>query len=84
MSSSTFHRFTPRAAAAGSDEAFVAQWPLTLSSADAGAYRVELDEAANEAGALRIATPGSRVQAWRIATNEELMIARHTRSVLAG
>ena len=33
------------AAAAGSDEAFVAQWPLTLSSADAGAYRVELDEA---------------------------------------
>lgn len=33
------------AAAAASDDAFVAQWPLTLSTSDAGAYRVELDPA---------------------------------------
>lgn len=33
------------AAAAAADDAFVAQWPLTLSTADAGAYRVELDPA---------------------------------------
>lgn len=32
-------------AAAASDDAFVAQWPLALPSADAGAYRVELDPA---------------------------------------
>lgn len=32
-------------AAAASDEAFVAQWPLTLPASDAGAYRVELDPA---------------------------------------
>lgn len=33
------------AAAASADDAFVAQWPLTLPSSDAGAYRVELDPA---------------------------------------
>lgn len=32
-------------AAAASDDAFVAQWSLALPSADAGAYRVELDPA---------------------------------------
>ncbi|MDR7191700.1 DUF3999 family protein [Luteimonas terrae] len=32
------------AIAAGGDEAFVAQWPLTLPSPDAGAYQVELDD----------------------------------------
>jgi acetate kinase len=44
---------------------------------------VELDEAANNTGSPRISTPASRVAAWVIATNEELMIARHTRGVLA-
>ena len=39
---------------------------------------VELDPAANRAGGPRISTPGSRVSAWVIPTNEELMIARHT------
>jgi acetate kinase len=39
---------------------------------------VELDAVANAAGAPRISTPESRVSAWLIPTNEELMIARHT------
>ena len=30
----------------------------------------------------RISTAGSRVAAWVIATNEELMLARHTLTVL--
>lgn len=43
---------------------------------------VELDEAVNAARGPRISTPGSRVSAWVIPTDEELMIARHTRSLL--
>ena len=43
---------------------------------------LELDGAANAAGGPRISTPGSKVSAWVIPTNEELMIARHTRSLL--
>ncbi len=35
------------------------------------------DPAANAAGASRISTEASRVSAWRIPTNENLMIARH-------
>ncbi len=38
----------------------------------------ELDPVANEAGALRISTPDSRVALLVIPTDEELMIARHT------
>jgi acetate kinase len=45
---------------------------------DAGWLGVELDVAANAAGQSRISMPGSRVSAWLIPTNEELMIARHT------
>lgn len=44
---------------------------------------VELDAGANERGGPRISRPGSRVSAWVIPTNEELMIGRHTRHVLA-
>jgi acetate kinase len=44
---------------------------------------VEPDPAANAAGGPRISTPDSRVAAWVIPTNEELMIARHTRALLA-
>jgi len=51
---------------------------------DAAWLGVELDEAANERRGPRISTAGSRVAAWVIPTNEELMIARHTRDVLAG
>jgi acetate kinase len=43
---------------------------------------VELDAAANARGGPRISAGRSRVTAWVIPTNEELMIARHTRSVL--
>jgi acetate kinase len=44
---------------------------------------VELDEAANAAGGPRISTATSRVAAWTVPTNEELMIARHTEALLA-
>jgi len=44
---------------------------------------VELDAKANATRAPRISTQASRVSAWAIPTNEELMIARHTRSLLA-
>lgn len=43
---------------------------------------VELDEAANAARGPRISTPQSKVSAWVIPTNEELMIARQTSSLL--
>ena len=39
---------------------------------------VNLDSHANGAGGPRISTASSRVSAWVIPTNEELMIARHT------
>jgi acetate kinase len=45
---------------------------------------LDLDEAANDAGGPRISLPGSRVSAWVVPTNEELMIAQHTRRLLAG
>jgi acetate kinase len=44
---------------------------------------VELDPTANTAGGPRLSTAGSRVTAWVIPTNEELMIARHTRTLVA-
>jgi acetate kinase len=44
---------------------------------------VELDAAANEARGPRISTAASRVAAWVVPTNEELMIARHTQRALA-
>ena len=44
---------------------------------------LELDGAANARGESRISRTGSRVSAWVIPTNEELMIARHT-AVLLG
>jgi acetate kinase len=43
---------------------------------------VDLDQAANEANGPRLSTPASRVAAWMVPTNEELMIARHTWRVL--
>ena len=50
---------------------------------DAKWLGVAFDEGANAAGEARISAPDSRVRVWRIATNEELMIARHTRQLLA-
>lgn len=43
---------------------------------------VEIDEEANNRKGPRISKPGSKVSAWVIPTNEELMIARHTGSLL--
>ncbi|HEY7943836.1 MAG TPA: acetate/propionate family kinase [Casimicrobiaceae bacterium] len=50
---------------------------------DAAWLGLDLDAAANAAGGPRITREGSRVSAWVIATDEESMIARHTRAVLA-
>jgi acetate kinase len=50
---------------------------------DAAWLGVELDESANETDGPRISTPQSRVAAWVIPTNEELMIAQHTQRVLS-
>jgi acetate kinase len=51
---------------------------------DAGWLGVELDAPANDADKSRISTNSSRASAWVIPTNEELMIARHTRRLIAG
>jgi acetate kinase len=48
---------------------------------DASWLGLELDEAANAADGPRITTPGGTVSAWVIPTEEDLMIARHTRSL---
>jgi acetate kinase len=49
---------------------------------DAAWLGVQLDAAENKAGGPRISTPASQTAAWVLPTNEELMIARHTRSLL--
>ncbi len=43
---------------------------------------IELDDAANTDHSTRISTNRSKVSVWVIPTNEELMIARHTGSLL--
>jgi len=43
---------------------------------------VELDPAANERGGPRLSRAGSKVSAWMVPTNEELMIARHAQALL--
>jgi acetate kinase len=45
---------------------------------------IRIDRAANERGASCISSADSAVSAWRIPTNEELMIARHTGRLLSG
>jgi acetate kinase len=49
---------------------------------DAAWLGVEIDAEANARNATRISTKGSRVSAWVVPTNEELMIARHTRALI--
>ncbi len=49
---------------------------------DAAWLQVELDPEANGSGGHCITSKKSRVRAWVIPTNEELMIARHTRRIL--
>jgi acetate kinase len=48
---------------------------------DAAWLGLELDEAANDKGGPRLSGASSRVAAWVIPTDEELMIARHTQRV---
>src|SRR5262249_43179603 len=43
---------------------------------------IELDAAANDRKGPCISRPGSKIAAWVIPTNEELMIARHTGRLL--
>ncbi len=43
---------------------------------------IDLDPEANARNDSRISRPGSRVSAWVVPTNEELMIARHTAALL--
>ena len=50
---------------------------------DAAWIGVELDAVANRDGAGRISTATSRVQAWVIPTNEEIMIAGHVHAMVA-
>jgi acetate kinase len=49
---------------------------------DAAWLGIELDAAANARGGPRISAGQSRVSAWVVPTNEELMIARHTQRLL--
>jgi acetate kinase len=44
--------------------------------------RVILDEVANNKGGPRISLPTSKISVWVIPTNENLMVARHTRHLL--
>ena len=44
---------------------------------------LELDASANAAGGPRISAASSRISAWTVPTNEEVMIARHTERLLA-
>ena len=57
--------------------------PIRKRICEASAWLgIELDAAANDAGGPCISRPDSRVSAWTIPTNEELMIARHTGALL--
>lgn len=49
---------------------------------DAEWLGIEIDRDANKAGGPRITKDGSRVSAWIIPTNEELVIASHTERLL--
>ena len=50
---------------------------------DAAWLGVALDEEANRSGGPRIGSPSGATAAWAVPTDEELMIARHTRRLLA-
>jgi acetate kinase len=49
---------------------------------DARWLGIELDAEANGAGGPRISTANSKVSAWMIPTDENLMVARHTRRLV--
>lgn len=57
--------------------------PIRQRICDATAWLgVSVDSQANEKASTRISTTGSKVSAWIIPTNEELMIARHASKIL--
>jgi acetate kinase len=47
-------------------------------------WGIALDAQANESGGPRISAASSKVSAWVIPTNEELMIARHALTLIEG
>jgi acetate kinase len=49
---------------------------------DAQWLGVQLDEAANRTGGPKISAEGSTVSVWVIPTDEDLMIARHTKDIM--
>ncbi|MGE3648611.1 MAG: acetate/propionate family kinase, partial [Reyranellaceae bacterium] len=49
---------------------------------DAAWLGIEVDGTANDQGGPRLSRPGSKVSAWVIPTDEDLMIARHTWAIL--
>jgi acetate kinase len=51
-------------------------------SQDAAWTGLAFDRPANELGGPRISSADSRVSAWVVPTNEELMIARHTQALI--
>jgi acetate kinase len=58
--------------------------PIRAQVCDGAAWLgLELDGVSNDTGGPLISAAGSSVRAWVIPTNEELMIARHTRRVVA-
>jgi acetate kinase len=58
--------------------------PIRKRICEAAAWLgLSLDSPANEKASARISTTNSKVSAWVIPTNEELMIARHTSTILA-
>jgi len=59
-----------------------ASWIREQVCREAAWLGVEIDPAANRAGAPCISTPDSRVAVWVLPTDEEGMIARHTHALL--
>ncbi len=57
----------------------------TAVTANLAELGIELDAAANAVakGETKISAPGSRVQLWVVPTNEELIVARQTKELLA-
>jgi acetate kinase len=51
---------------------------------DAAWLGIDFDATANQAHGPRISPVASRVSAWVVPANEELLIARHRRDVVAG
>jgi acetate kinase len=53
---------------------------------DLGWFGIELDPTSNASGPAErvVSSPESRVQVWTVPTNEEIVVARQTRDLLAG